>query len=279
MLIKDTLIIPLSDMHSGGATALFPPHFWQGKHNNHTPTKSQKAMFQHFDKCAEYVRKNRKNKRVVVVHNGDAIDGVHHGTLEVVTYSQNEQLDIHVELMEYFLDKIGFDRRKGDQLYYTEGTESHVRDDEDRLAKFLPVQLSDEGLLVHPELMLNINGRKVLFLHHGPTRGRGVNRGNPLRLWMGSLFWTNLLKGYDQPDLVITGHTHTPAYNTYVQDWKVIHGVICPSWQMKTRYANGKAPAETNEIGLIVLEIKADGEIKVPVPLIAETNVLKVKVI
>lgn len=266
-------------MHSGGTTALFPPHFWQGKHNNHMPTKSQRAMFDHFMKCAEYVKKARKNKRLLVVHNGDAIDGVHHHTLQLVTFLKDEQLDLHIELMEYFLEEIGFDGRKGDKLYYTEGTEVHVDDKEDRIARYLPVQKNEEGLSVHPELLLNVNGRKVLFLHHGPRRGTGVNRGGPLRNWMGNLFWMNLLKGYEQPDLVVTGHTHAPAYNTYVQDWKIIHGVICPSWQMKTRYVNARNPIERNEIGLIVIEVKADGEIRTPVPLIAETNALKAKMI
>lgn len=277
MLVKDTLIVPLSDMHSGGDTALFPNRFWQFKHSNHTPTAKQKMIFRHFDKCAEYVKKHRQDKRVLVVHNGDALEGVHHSTLEVVTFLRDEQVDIHLELMDYFLNKIGFDGRKGDKLYYTIGTEAHTADKEDRIAKELPVQKTDDGGHVHQELLLNVNGRRVLFLHHGPKRGEGATEGNPLRAWLGRMYWTNLAKGRPQPDLVFTGHWHTPAYNTYVHNWQTIHGIISPSWQAKTRYAHEKVPETVNEIGAIVVEVKADGEIKQPVPLLIETDVLKAK--
>lgn len=47
--------------------------------------------------------------------------------------------------------------------------------------------------------------------------------------------------------------------------FKIIHGVILPSWQQKTRYAWQAAPVARNKIGGVYQEIKADGTICNPV--------------
>src|SRR5688572_1329394 len=130
MKIADTLLVVLSDLHSGGSTALFPNRFWQFEHTNHTPTKQQQAMFEHFDKCAEHAKQQRKDKRLIVVHDGDAIEGVHHNSLQVLTYNTDEQMELHEDLMDHFLTRAEFDRKRGDKLYYVRGTESHTGDKE-----------------------------------------------------------------------------------------------------------------------------------------------------
>jgi hypothetical protein len=78
------------------------------------------------------------------------------------------------------------------------------------------------------------------------------------------------------PDLIVSGHTHTPTFNSYVirdgSGFHVMYGVVCPSWQAKTRFAYKIAPVERNEIGAVFIEIKADGEIKIPNILVMETR-------
>jgi hypothetical protein len=43
-----------------------------------------------------------------------------------------------------------------------------------------------------------------------------------------------------------------------------MHGVILPSWQLKTAYAWMRAPVQKNKAGGIMQEIKADGTICIP---------------
>lgn len=271
----DTLIAGLSDLHSGSSVALFPDRFMQFKHGNHTPTQAQREMYDHFLACADYAGKQRKGKRLVVVHNGDAIEGVHHSTRQVVTYVKDEQAEIHSELMDTFLGRVKFSRKAGDKLFYVSGTEAHVNDKEDQIAKDLPTEPNPEGGWVFDHLELRVNGRVIWFVHHGPRRGNGPNEGNALRNWLRDLYWDCEKVGHTPPDLVLSGHTHTPAYNTYTvsrgDGYHTVHGVICPSWQRKTRFAYRVAPVERNEVGAVFVEVRADGEIRTPVILKAQT--------
>lgn len=273
---KDTLIAIHSDMHSGGTTSLFLNRFWQGQHQNHTPTDKQRAMYKHFVKCAEYARINRKGKRLILVHNGDAVDGRHHDSRQIITYNKEEQKEIHIELMDTFMRRAKFSRKDGDKLFYISGTECHTEDIENEIGKDLRAEKTSDGLFVFDHVEIEINGRLVWFVHHGKERGAGANEGNALRNWLRDIHFEAKKKGARSPDLVVTGHTHAPAYTVYVisdgDGFHLMHGVICPSWQGKTRYAYKAAPVAINDIGAMFVEIKADGEIRTPVILKQETE-------
>ena len=263
-LTKDTLIVPISDLHSGGTTALFPKRFWQFEHGNHTPTKEQKDMFTHWSKCADEISKVRKDKKLIVVHNGDAIDGVHHNSLEIVTRLKNEQIEIHVDLMDYFIQKVG----GVDELYYTIGTEVHTNDSENLIGNDLgAVKNGDNSAF--DELKLTINGRNIWFTHHGPSTGKGANRGNTLRNWLKNTFYDQIAEGEKLPDFVVSSHTHDPDWNDYIGRvdgrYHKVHGLITPSWQQKTRYALGRVPLKKNKIGLQYFIITKEGFISDPV--------------
>jgi predicted phosphodiesterase len=257
---------------------LFPNRFWESvkTEHNHTPTMRQKQIYKHFEYCMEYAAQNRKGKRLVVVHNGDAIEGVHHGSTQVVTQNKGEQAEIHTELMDIFLRRVKFSRKNGDRLYYVSGTETHVGDKEQGIAKDLSAEKNPDGGRIFDHLELNINGRLVWFVHHGMGRGGGPNEGNALRNWLRDVYWDCKKVNAQPPDMVISGHTHTPTWNAYIardeNKFHMIHGVICPSWQAKTRFAYKVAPVERNEIGAAFVEVKADREITLPVILMMETK-------
>lgn len=274
-ITKDTLLAVLSDMHTGSSTALFPNHFWQGEHQNHTPDKRQQRIFEHFDFCTKETARMRKNKRLIVVHDGDAIEGWHHNSHEICVMNTEEQKELHIELMDGFLRKTKYNKKGGDQLYYVRGTEVHTEDKENKIAQDLGAEKQGR-LFVGDFLELLINGRRIWFLHHGKNRGKGANEGNALRNWLRDVYFDCQKRGVHPPDIVITGHTHTPTYNTFIMrridGYHTIHGVICPSWQEKTRYAWKVAPIDTNEIGSVLITIKADGTITEPQILIKETG-------
>lgn len=132
---RDEFIVNFGDFHNGGLTALFPNYSMQFKYDDknvitYSPTPQQAAMYEHFMSGAKYVKDNVKGKRLRIVMNGDAIEGSHHGTIQVVTANQKHQSEIHIEVMESFLDASGFSVKNGDELHYVSGTESHTRWDE-----------------------------------------------------------------------------------------------------------------------------------------------------
>lgn len=128
----NTLLVCPSDMHSGGSTALFPHYnqlkngFWQFKHTRYTPSGKQCDLANHWDECADKTATARQGKRLIIVGMGDMIDGSHHHTLQLATHNVDEQKDVHVWLMQRFMNCVGFDRSRGDKFYVLSGTEVHT---------------------------------------------------------------------------------------------------------------------------------------------------------
>jgi predicted phosphodiesterase len=282
MNIKDTLVIVLSDLHSGSTVSLFPNRFWQFQHTNHTSTPLQVELWKHFELCVEAIKQARRKRRLIVIHDGDAIEGANLGSHQVITQNPLEQVEIHTELMDYFLRHVGFCKKSGDLLYYVSGTEVHTDDNEERCAADLDAECTRAGLHIFDKLELTINGVEIWAAHHGPSRGSGPNAGNTLRNWLRNIHYECLSDGLQMPDMIVTGHTHTPCYQCYIQDWgdgyHILHGIICPSWQSKTRYAFRKAPVQLNRIGLVSFEITASGNIIPPKFMVMKNHEEKVRV-
>jgi hypothetical protein len=266
MNIQETLLCVLSDMHVGGSTALFPRNGFVNSQGNHVkPNKKQREIYKTFVRFAGEVSVARKGKRLVVVNLGDAIDGFHHGSMQESLFQEKDQCAAHVELMGEFLSRVGLG--KGDELYYVQGTETHVKDTENDMAKELgAVKIGSK--YITDVLTLNINGFVSVFAHHGKGRGAGQNEGNALRNFLRDIRSDMEKDGFGRIDALWSGHTHGHTYNTHISrvrdNFHVMHGIISPSWQAKTRYAYGKVPLAVNSVGGVFAKIGADGTFGVP---------------
>jgi hypothetical protein len=211
----------------------------------------------------------RKGKRLIIVNLGDSVDGIHHLSVQESLFSSTDQAAAHIELMREFMKRTGYSKKKGDELHYIQGTESHVGDIENEIGETLGAQRTKKtGLYVSDVLTLNINGTQQQFLHHGRARGDGANEGNGLRNWMRNIHYDRQKEGMAGLDAIWTGHTHAHTYTTHISrerdQFHVMHGIICPSWQCKTRYAYAKVPQAVNSVGMVYTLIDVDGEIHTP---------------
>lgn len=98
-----------------------------------------------------------------------------------------------------------------------------------------------------------------------------------MRNWLKEIYWSCLANHTTPPDMVVTSHTHDSTYNAYIQDRPdggsdVIHGLILPSWQGKTRFANGILPFAVNRIGLAYFIVSSGGAISTPRRLLMATD-------
>ena len=264
--MSDVLRVIVADMHSGSNFALFLNRKWQGRKTSIIlPRSIQQKIRGHFETFANQVKHKRKNKRVELIHDGDAIDGDHHNSGDVCTQNTTEQADIHIELMNEFQKRIGWQR--GDSLYYTKGTPVHVKDEEDYIGRELNAVAVGE---YHAHYFLELQTHKTTswFVHHGKGRGDGANEGNSVRNWLKGIYFDALKDGRFPPDVVYSGHVHDPTYSSYIYRnkmcFKVMHGIILPSWQAKTEYAHMAASVSRNKIGGVTQVIHADGSIAVP---------------
>jgi hypothetical protein len=270
--IVDTLLVVLSDMHTGSSTALFPRGgFVNSEGNRVSPNQKQQEIYPTFIRLTGEVAKARKGKRLIVVNLGDAVDGFHHGSMQESLFKANDQCDAHIELMSEFLKRASFG--KGDELYYVRGTETHVGETENDTAKALgavPVEgVTDKKLYVNEILSLTINGMNHVFAHHGKERGSGQNEGNSLRNFLRNIRNDRIKDGLPEIDVLWSGHTHGHTWSDHIErrsngNFHQMHGIICPSRQAKTRYALGKVPMAVNSIGGVYTRITADGVMTPP---------------
>jgi len=272
LIVKNTLLAVLSDMHTGSSTALFPAKGFQGESNEDNyvlPNEKQKEIHTIFIRMAGEVAKARQGNRLILVMLGDAIDGFHHGSLQESLFRTKDQCDAHMVLMHEFMKRVGFSRKRGDVLYYVRGTESHVGETENDTAKQLGAVRADSGKYVHEILELNINGQLHVFAHHGKARGTGANEGNGLRNFLRDIRIDREKDGLRRIDVLWSGHTHGFTYNTHVTrlqsgEFHEFRGVICPSFQMKTIYAFGKVPMAINSVGGVYTRIAVSGSMESP---------------
>jgi hypothetical protein len=270
----DTIQIGVADFHSGSNYALFLDRKWEGKNTSHYPRSAQIEIRKRFEIFAAEIKKRRKDKRVIIVHNGDSIEGDHHHSGDVCTINPIEQADIHIELMSEFQKRIGW--RAGDKIYYTRGTQVHVGEFENYIGEQMNAVPCGDNY-VHNKLALETNGVLSWFVHHGPGAGVGANEGNALRNWMRGIYYDCLKDGSRVPDIIYSGHVHNPTYTPLgirlrCFEFKNMHAVILPSWQNKTAYAWQKAPVQKNKIGGVIHEIKSDGTICIPVFSVSEND-------
>jgi hypothetical protein len=267
--ISDTVLAILSDMHTGGSTALFPRggYCGDGDEDNHVmPNAKQQEIFPVFVRFAAEVAAARKDKRLILVMLGDAVDGLHHDSKQESLFKEKDQNAAHIQLMQDFMKRVGW--RKGDELYYVRGTEVHVKESEQEIGKELGAVKAGSKAYVHEILSLNINGMQHTFAHHGKDRGAGANEGNALRNYMRDIRIDREKEGLPRIDCLWSGHTHGHTYQSHIAragaNFHVFHAVICPSWQAKTRYAFMKVPLAVNSVGGVYVKIGADGTMSVP---------------
>ena len=263
----DTIIVPVGDYHSGSNYALFLNRFWEGgKGVNHRPTSKQEKIRSQFEIACKQIAQARKGKRLILVHNGDAVDGDHHHSGDVCTVNIKEQVDIHTELMIETKKRMNWQR--GDKLYYTTGTDVHTGETEEGIAEQMDAEMNGDRH-VFDELRLPVNGKQLHFVHHGPGSGNGANEGNPVRNWLKNIYYDSLKENDQPPDIVYSAHTHNPVMSVFEHRNKMLfglmYGIISPSMQIKTRYAHQRAPVKKNKVGMVYQEIKADGTICIPV--------------
>lgn len=275
---KDALLACPSDLQIGSTVGLAPRIWNLIDGGTFTPSKAQKVIRKYFEQSVMAIKETRKNKRLILLLVGEPIDGVHHGTAQLISQIPEEQQMMATTMIDEMLQELGFDKKKGDQLFFIEGTEAHegkqysnierVARDFDEIATFYRNDENGrDGRVVHPYKKLIINGKKYRFQHHGAgVGGRSHTRTNSLYHYISSLYNNYLTMGEEPPDWFIQGHQHRYVRATYHGIWngqkKKIEGVILPCFQVATSFVKKIAPADLSDLGIYFQEIDSSGNVR-----------------
>jgi hypothetical protein len=278
MTDKDTVIAVISDMQVGSTVALAPPRWQLYDGGTFRASPAQMVIYRQWQRSAENVKdmltEKLRRKRLVVVLNGEPIDGHHHDTPQIITKTPQEQIDMSIALLDEWLQTTGYNPKRGDCMYLVRGTTAHEKGEHiEQIGRdidgVIPYrkdtsELVKDGRYHFQKLRKRVNGRYFKIQHHGFGRGtRAWTKENSIAYALKSEYFTCLDNKRPIPDVTISSHIHVYNFARYYGKQKTMFGCTTPCWQLKTHFANRVAALEDiNTIGNIYFDVTADGNIK-----------------
>ena len=239
--------------------------FADGK--NVTPSELQKKLYMQLQDASQEIGRRRQGKRLIIVKLGDMVEGLHHGSKQVSSTRRAEHESISLELMDRIDEWTGF--TKGDLEFFVAGTESHVEESEERIARdrdaefYIPPSETGgrDGVAVFPVLNIVINGVDCFFAHHGPATGEAANKGNGLRNRIKNMYYEYLENKKRMPRVIVFADKHRKHYERFWRDGVTVDAIISPAWQVKTEFVYRIRPEALSNVGCACFEIKANGDL------------------
>ena len=245
--MSGTVLVVLSDSHVGSSTAVSPLRYTVHNRSSYEAqvtqaNRLQKWLYECWTDYWDYVFKLAKKKRLIVVHCGDLIDGLHHGSLQVMNEVQ-DQVEAFEELMLPVL-------AKADGFYGVLGTgPSHAGMDNSIEAQIY----RDLGAIEFGQtLTLSVDGYIHTFFHHGRAGGRPWTSSSAGLAAEVMLDFAQA--GLPLPNFVWSGHTHRSDDSG--SKFRDTRAISLPSWQLKTSFAHrvSAATARSDIGGYIVVD-------------------------
>lgn len=169
-----------------------------------------------------------------VLCNGDAIDGVHHGSTTQISHNLEDQGELAYRILSPVVEAC-----EG-QYYHVRGTEAHVGQsgvEEERLAKRLGAIPNEDGQFARNEVWFRIGKYLVHALHHIGTTGVAHGETAAPHKEITESFTEAARWGYEPPDVVVRSHRHRFIETRMMTEKGFCTSCTTPAWQLKTPFA------------------------------------------
>ncbi len=256
-------IVVVSDTHCGCGLAICPPEgVLLDDGGTYCPSKLQRqihAMWQEF--WAVHVPEATHGEPYVIVHNGDCVDGVHHGSTTQITHNLTVQGRIAVDLMRPVVDN-----PKCVEYYHIRGTEAHVGksgEQEEAVAKELGAKPNAEGQYARYELWIQCGTGLVHLLHHIGTTGSQAYESTAIHKELVESFTEAGRWGRQPPDIIVRSHRHRAIETNIPTINGKARAVVTACWQGKTPFV-WKIPGgrlSTPQFGGLVIRYATDSKV------------------
>lgn len=224
----------ISDTHCGCGLALCTPTVKLDDGGEYHQSKFQRVIKNYWDEFwGEWVPEVTHGEPYVVVHNGDAIDGVHHNSVTQISNNLSVQSDIAYDLLAPIV--AGCEGR----YYHIRGTEAHVgksAQEEERLAKRLEAIPNAEGQYARYDLWLKLGDSLVHSLHHIGTTGSQSYEATAVGKELAEHFIEAGRWGERPPDLIVRSHRHRCIKVSIPTSNVMAQAIVTPCWQGKTPF-------------------------------------------
>lgn len=253
-----TLLAVVSDIHAGSTVALCPPSVSLDDGGYYHASKAQAWLWECWEKFWQTVaeRRDAEGARLIIVFNGDAVDGDHHNTSQILSRNPNAQAAVVNACMAIPL------ALKPDRLLFIRGTEAHVGGSasaEERIADGLS---RDKRPVIRDDATENASwwhykgecdGVRLDITHHGRTGQREHTRGGAAVLHAHDILLSHVKRNELPPHLCLRGHYH--KFNDS-GDACPVRVITTGAWQLKTAYVHKVAADSLADVGGAIVRIE-----------------------
>lgn len=233
--VKVKNIVVISDTHCGCQLALMPPEVSLDNGGSFKASELQMKMWEMWTYFwDEWVPQVTKGEPYYIVHNGDAIDGVHHNSVTQITHNITDQIAIAYAVLNPRIQ-----HKKCLGYYHIRGTEAHVgksAQSEEGLARALGAIPDDKGNHARWDMWLRLQKYLIHFTHHvGTTQSANYES---------TAVWKEMVEAYTEsgrwlqepPDMVVRSHRHRQFEIKTATKKGYGMSIVTPAWQLKTPF-------------------------------------------
>lgn len=222
---KINAAIVLSDLHCGSSVGLAYPESRQEEGNivSFGSNYHQQWLWECWQSALSSAKSRLKGANVALIINGDATDGSHHRTVELIAASIEEHTEIALQCLTPWANLA----RK---IFVTKGTECHTQGMENKLAHDLD---AEEGRAKN-KWLIDIQGTLLDVAHHMMTASRVYLEATQLSVAMNNARLNYMRTGQRMPNLFLRAHRHCGG--TYSDGDSMIG--VTGGWQFLSRYGH-----------------------------------------
>lgn len=247
---KREVFAVVSDLHCGSTLGLCHPDGQQLDDGGHyIPSAAQRKMWDCWSEYWSRVKEVAKGANLIVIVNGDAVDGDHHNTPQIV--SRNLAATQH-EIAERVLGPAM--RLAPAAIHLVRGTESHVGASaafEERLARSLGApKCPSTGAHSRWHLQIDSHGVLLDFAHHGRLGTRPWTKMTGPSTLASEILLAAAKHGTKPPDVAFRSHYHQEAdtFDNYPTRLIQTRG-----WQLSTAFVHRIAAGSLPQIGGLIV--------------------------
>lgn len=234
------LLADCSDFHCGSSIGLMPPQYTTLEGFTVNASPFQLWLWECWLDWIEFVKQVRGADKMAVVFNGDCIEGIHHGTKQVVSADTGDHKGIAIKCLKPLADLSSV-------AYMVKGTPCHVNSSEVSIAHALNLQINPdfprakdsdteppEGAYVFQRLNLEVCGVPIVARHHMPASLRRNLAATQFSIQLGEEQLEAANNGEPIPRILLMAHRHKTGH------WQDDNGmaIVTGAWQGLTEFGH-----------------------------------------
>lgn len=185
----------------------------------------------------EWVPEVTKGEPYDLVHNGDVIEGVHHGATHQISHNIVDQQNLMYEVLKPIVDRV---HKMGGRYFQVKGTAAHVGESgvyEEQLAQRLGAVPNEYGQYARYRLRLKVGKALVHAAHHVGTTSSSAHESSAVNAEIAAEFNEAARWRRQVPDYIVRSHRHRSIAVEIDTANGIAAGIVTPCWQLKTPFA------------------------------------------